>query len=60
MKYFIRGGIYTDMSFTTVTPGTEEEYGPFDTYVEAADAWKGYMFAKVDICPHRLSIIPEE
>lgn len=60
MKYIVRGGIYTDMTFTTVTPGTEEEYGPFGSYEEAKKEWLGRMFAKVDICPHRLNIIPSE
>lgn len=59
-KFMVRGGIYTDMTFTVVHPGTEEEYGPFDTYQEAADEWKGRMFAKVDICPHRLNIVEVE
>ena len=60
MKYLVKGGVYTDMSFTTVTPGTEEEYSPFDSYELAAEEWKGRMFAKVDICPHRLNIVPTE
>ena len=60
MKFIVEGGVYTDMSFTTVTPGTEEYYGPFDSFDEASAVWKGRMFAKVDVCPHRLHIIPTE
>lgn len=60
MKYIVKGGIYTDLDFKEVIPGTEEEYGPFDTHEEAITEWKGRMFAKVDICPHRLTVIPVE
>jgi hypothetical protein len=59
-KFWVRGGIYTDMTFTVVQPGTEEEYGPFTDRCKAISEWKGRMFAKVDICPHRLTIVEED
>lgn len=55
--YIVKGGIFTDTRFEDVVPGTEEEYGPFDTYAEAKQAWIAGMFnSKLDICTHRLLI----
>lgn len=58
-KYWVKGGIYTGVDFQEIIPGTEEEYGPFDDYNTAKKEWLGRMFAKVDICPHRLNITQE-
>jgi hypothetical protein len=59
-KYIVKGGIFTDTTFTDVVPGTEEIYGPFDTYEKAKQAWMSGMFNwKLDICTHRLRIIAQ-
>lgn len=59
-KYWVRGGIFTDTTFTDVEPGTEEEYGPFDTYKDAIREWTSRTFTqKLDICTHRLKIVEE-
>jgi hypothetical protein len=54
--YFVEGGIYTGTDFTTLEPGTEERYGPFDNHDDAVSEWNGRTWAKVDICCHRLTI----
>lgn len=50
----VHGGVHTDTSFTEIVPGTEESYGPFRTYQEAVNVWRGKMGLKIDICEHRL------
>ena len=59
-QWYIEGGIYTDETFQTLQPQTLEVYGPYLTRERAEKAWKGYMFAKVDNCLHRLQIIEED
>lgn len=55
--FYVRGGVFTDTTFTEVTPGTEEEYGPFDTYEKALEEWKRRTFTqRLDICTHRMKI----
>ena len=54
--YIVTGGIFTNTGFSELEPGTQECYGPFDTYEEAFKAWNGATWAKVDICCHRLLI----
>jgi hypothetical protein len=55
--YYVRGGVFTDTSFTKVIPGTEEEYGPFESYEQALTEWKRRTFTqKLDICTHRMKI----
>ena len=55
--FYVRGGIFCDTKFEKVEPGTEESYGPFDTYQEALDEWKRRTFTqKLDICTHRMFI----
>jgi hypothetical protein len=54
----VTGGVYTDTTFTKLE-SDPEEYGPFQTYKEAYDVWKGKMGWKVDTCCHRLFIIPK-
>jgi hypothetical protein len=58
--FYVVGGVYTDMDFKTVVPGTEEEYGPFRTEDEAVKAWKAHAMAKIDNCFHRLSVVQRE
>lgn len=53
----VTGGIFTGTDFDEIVPGTEEEYGPYDTYEEALNQWKRATFSpKLDICTHRLLI----
>ena len=55
--YKVEGGIYKDTTFREVEEGTEESYGPFETYKEAFTAWqRGTYTQKLDICTHRLKI----
>lgn len=54
MQYFVSGGVFTDMTFTKVVPGTEECYGPFESYKHAVSVWRGKMGWNVDNCYHRL------
>jgi hypothetical protein len=55
--YTIHGGVFTDTSFTEIEPGTEERYGPFETYEEAVKVWRGRAGWKVDTCTHRLFVL---
>ncbi len=57
--FFVKGGVYTSTSFTDLEPGTEEEYGPFDSYPEALEVWSARARQQIDICPHRLSIVSD-
>lgn len=57
--YVVTGGIYTDTDFKTLEPGTEETYGPFEDYKKALEVWGSRTWAKVDICCHRMQIIPQ-
>ena len=54
MEYYVSGGVFTDMTFTEVVPGTEECYGPFKNYQFALAVWRGKMGWKVDNCHHKL------
>jgi hypothetical protein len=55
--YNVIGGVWTDTTFTEIVPGTEEEYGPFESYDEAVKVWRGRMGWMVDTCEHRLFIV---
>ena len=47
--YWVVGGTYTTMDFTTVAEGgAEERIGPFATYQDALDAWRGKAWDTVD------------
>lgn len=54
--YRIEGGVFTDTNFENVVPGTEEAYGPFNSYEEALAKWRGAMGWNIDTCTHRLFI----
>ncbi len=56
--YIIDGGVHTDTTFINVIPGTEESYGPFATYTESLNVWRGRMGRMIDTCEHRLFIRP--
>ena len=53
----VEGGIYTNTEFLVLEEGTQECYGPFNTYEEAFSVWSGATWAKVDNCCHRLHIL---
>lgn len=55
--YMVIGGVWTDTSWNDVVPGTEEEYGPFESYEEAVKVWRGRMGWMVDTCEHRLFVV---
>jgi len=52
----VEGGVYTNTSFQDLVPGTQEVYGPFDSYEEAYKTWSGKARANIDVCCHRLVI----
>jgi len=51
------GGVFTDTSFVTLEPGTEELHGPFHDEETALRAWRDAMRRKVDITTHRLFVM---
>lgn len=53
--YIVRGGVYSDTSFTELE-SPEEKFGPFQSYEQARDKWKAQMSWKIDNCCHRLFI----
>jgi len=56
-KYWVVGGVYTDTDFKHIASGYKmEEYGPYDTYEEAEDKWRGLAWKTVDICQQRYEI----
>lgn len=57
--YVVHGGVYTDTSFEELEPGTEECYGPFESYDAALNTWRGKMGWNIDNCMHRLFILVE-
>ncbi len=54
--FVVEGGIFTNTEFKAVDAGTQEFYGPFETYAEAYEVWSGKARAQIDICCHRLVI----
>lgn len=56
-KFMVVGGVYKTTDFVDVVPGTEECYGPFDTYQAAYDKWRERFFARVDDAHHRVKIV---
>lgn len=58
--YWVIGGEYTDLSFTTLAPGAREErYGPFATYDEAYRRWQERARATIDDAMVRFRIIEQ-
>lgn len=55
--YNVVGGVWTDTRFKDIVVGTEEVYGPFESYDEALNVWRGRMGWNVDNCCHRLFIV---
>lgn len=55
--FWVKGGIFESTEFKDVCEGTEECYGPFDTYEAALEEWKRRTFTqRLDICTHRVMI----
>ncbi len=55
--WVVWGGVFTDTSFTTLEPGTEELHGPFHDEAAANRVWQDEMRRKVDIATHRLFVM---
>lgn len=48
-KYWVVGGTYVDTEFTRLLGGgPAERLGPFDSYDEALETWRGKAWATVD------------
>ncbi len=56
--YFVIGGIFTSTDFTALEAGGSELYGPFLDRHAAEAAWKKSMAQNIDICCHRLFVVP--
>ncbi len=55
--FYVKGGVFQSTTFEDVCSGTEECYGPFETYEEAEKEWKRRTFTQnLDICTHRMKI----
>ncbi|MBP0444620.1 DUF4170 domain-containing protein [Roseomonas sp. SSH11] len=55
--HFIWGGVFTDASFSTLEPGTEESYGPYHDVKTADRVWNEKARRNIDIANHRLFVI---
>ncbi|MCR9255865.1 MAG: DUF4170 domain-containing protein [Alphaproteobacteria bacterium] len=48
-SFWVVGGVYTDTSFTEIVEGgTEERFGPYDSYDAAKQMWQTKAWAGVD------------
>jgi hypothetical protein len=56
--YIVYGGVFKDTTFREIDNRTYEQYGPFETYQEAVNVWRGKMGLNIDICEHRLFVSP--
>ena len=60
-RYWVVGGEYRDLSFTTLAPNAgEERLGPFATYHEAFEAWQARARATIDDAMVRFRIVEEK
>ena len=55
--HFIWGGVFTDASFTTLEPGTEEAYGPYHDARTADRIWNEKARRNIDVASHRLFVL---
>jgi hypothetical protein len=55
--FYVWGGVFTDMQFRDLTPGSEESYGPFHSEAEAEQVWSEKARAMIDIAQHRMFVI---
>jgi len=60
-RFWVVGGEYADLSFTTLAPGAQlERLGPFATYHEAFEVWQARARATVDDAMVRFRIVEEK
>jgi hypothetical protein len=56
--YWVIGGEFADLSFTTLAPDAREErHGPFATYKDAYDVWQTRARATMDDAMIRFRIV---
>jgi len=55
--WIVWGGVFTDMTFTHLEPGTEQMLGPFHDEAAALLAWRDETRRRVDIATHRLFVL---
>ena len=55
--YYVWGGVFQDMSFGALQPGTEESYGPFHDEATATRVWQAQTGRDVDTPEHRLFVL---
>jgi hypothetical protein len=55
--YFIWGGVFTDSTWTTLEPGTEESHGPYHDAATAERVWNEKARRNIDIANHRLFVL---
>jgi hypothetical protein len=56
--YFVIGGIFTTTDFDHLEEGGSEIHGPYQTEAEAERVWRGSTTKNMDICCHRLFVVP--
>jgi hypothetical protein len=60
-RYWVVGGEYADLNFTTLAPGaSEERLGPFATYHDAYQCWQARARATIDDAMVRFRIVEEK
>lgn len=55
--WVVWGGVFTDMRFQELEPGTEQLLGPFPDEAAALLAWRDGTRRQVDIATHRLFVL---
>lgn len=55
--WIVWGGVFKDMSFKELDPGTEQLLGPFYDEAAALLAWRDGTRRQVDIASHRLFVL---
>jgi hypothetical protein len=59
-EYWVVGGEYTDVTFTTLRPGTTlGRYGPFPNYEAARKEWHARTMQTIDNALIRYRIVSE-
>jgi hypothetical protein len=56
--FFVIGGIFTTTNFDKLEKDGAEMHGPFETEAEAERVWRGSTSKNIDICCHKLFIVP--
>lgn len=55
--WVVWGGVFKDMTFQELEPGTEQLLGPFPDEAAALLAWRDGTRRQVDIATHRLFVM---